>query len=569
MAFVGRMLLDDTVTGQLAEAERTSSVTRHALAHARDFRRHLGRSEEREHANEALRESEGRLSLIYNAVSDLLFLIGVEPDGVYRFLSVNVTFLSVTSLVREEVIGRKIDEVLPLAAVSFAKERYAEAIVAGRVLRCEEVLELPGRQVVLETTLTPVSDAQGRCIYLLGASRDISDRVVMEAERERLLAQTERLLQEALVRADCDPLTDLFNHRAFHRRLDEETDRARREGTSLGVAVMDLDNFKFFNDAYGHAAGDEVLRQVSIALRTGCRVYDTLARFGGDEFALLMPGVGAVEAVAERIRSCMAGVGYRPPGHDALIPIQLSVGVAVFPEEAGGRQTAIALADTRLRRSKSGGTGAEDPVERLRASLSGPRDGFDMLCALVTAVDAKDRYTRRHSEDVMTYSVEIAQELGLDEPTQHLIRVAALLHDVGKIGVPDAILRKPGDLTDKERAAIDLHPTMGAVIVAAVPGFAETLDSIRHHHERWDGTGYPNGLRGLETPLLARLMAVADAYSAMTTDRPYRKGMGIPKALRILKDGAGSQWCPTCIAAFLRSRDHDMTNVCRETSSKS
>ena len=177
-----------------------------------------------------------------------------------------------------------------------------------------------------------------------------------------------------------------------------------------------------------------------------------------------------------------------------------------------------------------------------------------MLSALVTAVDTKDRYTRHHSEDVLAYSLQIAAGLGLDEDARQTVAVAALLHDVGKVGVPDAVLRKPGRLSDLELKAIQQHPVMGAAIVGAVPGFAETLDAVRHHHERWDGKGYPSGLRGAEIPLIARLMAVADAYSAMTTDRPYRNGMTEAAALAILQDGAGTQWDPACVEAFLNTR---------------
>lgn len=178
--------------------------------------------------------------------------------------------------------------------------------------------------------------------------------------------------------------------------------------------------------------------------------------------------------------------------------------------------------------------------------------GLDQtLDALVTAVDNKDRYTRKHSEDVMEYSLMIAREIDIDEGDQHMVAVAALLHDVGKIGVPDAILRKPGKLTDEEFEAVKQHPQMGAVMVGAVPGLEGTLDAVRHHHERWDGAGYPSGLKADQTPLTARMMAVADAYSAMTTDRPYRQGMARGKALRILSDGAGTQWDPQCVQAFL------------------
>ena len=176
-----------------------------------------------------------------------------------------------------------------------------------------------------------------------------------------------------------------------------------------------------------------------------------------------------------------------------------------------------------------------------------------MLDALVTAVDGKDRYTRRHSEDVLFYCAKIADALGLAPVFQETLSVAALLHDVGKIGVPDHILRKPGRLADEEFEAVKQHPLMGAVIVGAVPGLEGTLDAIRHHHERWDGGGYPHGLVGEAAPLAARIMAVADAFSAMTTDRPYRKGMRWADALILLEQGAGSQWDPECVRALLRA----------------
>lgn len=214
----------------------------------------------------------------------------------------------------------------------------------------------------------------------------------------------------------------------------------------------------------------------------------------------------------------------------------------------------VKLADERLLRAKRGGA-FDGEAESVRvATLSAVR-GFSLLDALVTAVDNKDRYTRKHSEDVLTHSLMIARELGLSQAEQHTMEVAALVHDLGKIGVPDAILRKPGRLTDEEFEAIKQHPELGAIIVSAVPGLEDTLDAVRHHHERWDGGGYPSGLRGEETPLIARVMAVADAFSAITTDRPYRKGLPQDEALSILRAGAGTQWDPECVAVFLAAVD--------------
>jgi len=394
-----------------------------------------------------------------------------------------------------------------------------------------------------EVAISPVRDQDGRVTHFIGVLADVTERIAADERREQAL-------REAQEQADRDPLTNLLNHRAFQKRLKDETIRAQSDGSVFAVIMADLDNFKLFNDAYGHATGDNVIRVVAERIEAICSPPCIAARFGGDEFAVIIPNVDGAKSweIEKRLQKGLDGIYYRPSNQEN-IPVSISLGAALFPQGDLDNHEILRQANDRLHWAKTGGGGNAE-AHRVRSYANKHVKGFSMLDALVTAVDNKDQYTRNHSEDVMTYCLMIGREFGMDDKTLETISVAALLHDVGKIGVPDAILRKPGKLTEEEFDAIKQHPQMGAIIVSAVPGLEETLDSVRHHHERWDGAGYPFGLRGEETPLMARLMAVADAFSAMTTDRPYRQGMPKEKALSILTAGAGEQWCPTCVAAF-------------------
>jgi len=506
---------------------------------------------ERREAAEALKESADKYRLLFQA----------NPQPMWVYDSRTLAFLAVNDTAVERY-GYSRDEFLQMTLANIRPAADMPALMQGLAFSDSETQKSgPWRHLCKDGTKIWVEihshalTFNGREARLVVAN-NVTERKEMEAVTQHLLSQTKCLLAEAVERADRDPLTGLLNHRAFHKRFEQEADQALREGYPVAIAMMDMDNFKFFNDAYGHSVGDDVLRQVAGALLDACRPQDTLARFGGDEFALLMPGMDAEAAVrqADRLVAALSGVGYCPPGYHSILPLTLSMGIGVFPDDGPGRLEALAAADTRLMRVKTGGTGSGELTEHLRTHLSCELADFAMLNALVTAVDNKDRYTRRHSEDVMAYSFQIAHELGLEEKTRNQILLAALLHDVGKIGVPDRVLRKPGALSTEEFGALQQHPMMGAIIVGAVPGFEETLDAIRHHHERWDGEGYPFGLTGEEIPLMARLMAVADAFSAMTTDRPYRKGMLEETALALLQAGSGSQWDPECVAAFLAVR---------------
>jgi putative nucleotidyltransferase with HDIG domain len=250
----------------------------------------------------------------------------------------------------------------------------------------------------------------------------------------------------------------------------------------------------------------------------------------------------------------MSAAGFHPLGDDRIVPVTLSCGLATYPADSTNRHELMTIADANLYRAKNSEAGVQNTSAEQRANRAlRTDDTFSLFDALVTSVDNKDRYTRQHSEDVAEYSVWIAEEMNLSEETMRVIRVGALLHDVGKIGVPDEILRKPGRLTDEEFVVMQRHPVLGAMLVGAVPGMEAILDVVRSHHERWDGKGYPDNLAGEDIPLLGRITAVADAVSAMTTTRPYRKEMDWKVAMDQVKAGSGTQFDPAAASAFLRA----------------
>ncbi|MDQ3815352.1 MAG: HD domain-containing protein, partial [Armatimonadota bacterium] len=267
--------------------------------------------------------------------------------------------------------------------------------------------------------------------------------------------------------------------------------------------------------------------------------------------------------VAVRLRERMDQEGFSHAGDERTIPVTLSFGIASFPDDATNRHELLTISDANLYAAKLSDEGirATTDMQRAQRELRTTEGSFDVLDAMVTAVDNKDRYTRRHSEDVTEYALWIAEELRLSEETMRIIRVGGLLHDVGKIGVPEDILRKPGKLTDEEYEVLKRHTQLGELIVAAVPGMENIIDAVRSHHERWDGQGYPDGLADADIPFLGRLLAVADAFSAMTTTRAYRKGLELVAALDEIASNIGTQFDPTMAVAFLRAAQKQWPDV--------
>jgi diguanylate cyclase (GGDEF)-like protein/putative nucleotidyltransferase with HDIG domain len=390
--------------------------------------------------------------------------------------------------------------------------------------------------------------------------RALVESVALEAGTS---LQNARLYYDARHRADRDSVTSLLNHRAVQESLNELLRQARTDGGRFSIVMMDLNNFKFFNDTYGHPIGDEVLRTVAHCLREVCRAEDLLGRYGGDEFIALLPDTdeNGARNVCRRISASLDQHHFEAePG--SRIPINVAFGWAAFPQDGDAALDLLTSADSSLYENKrSGGALAlpqqaeitsevRDEMRRLKSRATG--GSFGVLDALVTAIDNKDHYTRRHSEEVTHMALLIARELNYEEDVLRAVRISGLLHDVGKIAVPDDVLRHPGRLTDEQWSIMKQHPVFGALIVKDLPHLDEVLGGVRHHHERWDGKGYPDALEGEAIPTLGRLLAVPDCYSAMTTDRPYRKGFTAQAALAEIEKSIGTQFDPVIASAFLR-----------------
>lgn len=361
--------------------------------------------------------------------------------------------------------------------------------------------------------------------------------------------------QVELETADRDAVTGLFNHRAIQQRLEIAFETAGHAGVPVTLMMFDLENFRLFNDTYGHERGDLILRCIGEAILEILPTDTYVGRYGGDEFLAVLLGISTEEAkeYAQKLQTRTASMGFHQENDDRVIPVSVACGISSFPQDCKSRHDLISLADSNLCEAKQQGEAvcSSSPMHFILQELRADPE-FETLDAMVTAVDNKDAYTRRHSEDVTQFALWIAEELFVSEGAiLRSIRVGGLLHDVGKIGVPANILCKPGRLTGEEYDTLKRHPRLGALIVGSVPGMESVLDAVRSHHERWDGKGYPDATAGKATPWLGRLMAVADAFSAMTTDRPYRKGLEIASAILEIEKGAGTQFDPEMARAFL------------------
>jgi diguanylate cyclase (GGDEF)-like protein len=371
-----------------------------------------------------------------------------------------------------------------------------------------------------------------------------------------------------------DQLTGLANRRHFEQVLDCFYVQARRYNRPLSLIVMDIDFFKAINDTGGHQAGDELLKVVSAAIEKACRKADLPARIGGDEFAVLLPETNCADgvAVAERIRSEVCAEPANIRGME--INVTLSVGIAdLNAAEIDRADAMISLADKALYAAKEQGrnrvVSAHD-LSLAQGHQPGEEAGkVNVLCRKLAGLDTrfKDLFIRAiqeimeilehrdphmadHARKVQRFSLLIGQEMELPDRVLKRIQIAAMLHDIGMVAMPDSILLCPGKLNEADLRLMRRHPLLSVRVMEGMEFLEQEIPAVRYHHERYDGKGYPEGLSGAAIPLTARILAVADAFDAMTSPRTFRAAMGRTEALNELRRHAGSQFDPVIVDAF-------------------
>jgi diguanylate cyclase (GGDEF)-like protein len=406
-----------------------------------------------------------------------------------------------------------------------------------------------------------------RQVVIILENRQLYREMAGYADQVRATQDELRANNEALAEANArleelattDVLTGLPNHRALVAALDHELERAHRHNRPFSLLFIDIDHFKALNDVYGHSVGDEALRAFAEAARVALRGSDIIGRWGGEEFVAILPETepnGAIE-VADRLpaRASENTLPLTTEHH-----LTCSIGISHFPEDATHRNGLLEMADRAMYAAKRLGRNqvrlpSEPAVVALTRTVARPgtREEGTLIAtveALAALVQARDRSTGHHAAEVADLSARLGEWLDLEASEIYRLRLAAWLHDIGKVAIPDAILQKPARLTEEEWALIRTHSVVGADVVHHLPGLRTLAPVIRGHHERWDGSGYPDGLAGEEIPLAARIIAVADGYLTIVTDRAYQRARSVEEARAEIHRCAGSHYDPAVVAAL-------------------
>ncbi|MEF9992582.1 MAG: diguanylate cyclase [Romboutsia sp.] len=360
-----------------------------------------------------------------------------------------------------------------------------------------------------------------------------------------------------IVLVNKDELTGLYNHRYFQEYLTKTMENTDRDKTESSLLFMDIDYFKNYNDINGHQSGDLLLREIGAILKGCVRKGDIVARYGGEEFAAILPDTKEENAiiVGERIRQAIESADFYGQKNQPNKNITISIGVSSYPKRAKTKHQFINTADDALYRAKSFNKNRvetyHDILEYVCSQMDVKEDTVESLKAFINMINKKDRYTYGHTERVVIYTNWFSEYLELEEEDKIQLQIAAYLHDIGKVEITEEILNKKEKLTDDEFNLLRSHPTMGVELIQHIKEFVSFIPLIKHHHERYDGRGYPDGLKGKEIPYLARVITIVDSFDAMTSNRPYNITKTHEEGIKELRDNAGTQFDPILVEQFI------------------
>lgn len=370
-----------------------------------------------------------------------------------------------------------------------------------------------------------------------------------------------------------DPLTQVYNYRYFAKRLRESISRAQRKASFFSLVKIDIELLKNINAIYGDATGDAILREFARFLIEITRTSDIVARMDGDEFGIIISGSRRDEAVklAQRVKDMLRNRRFGS-AHQKIY-LNVSIAIAAFPDDSVSEAGFMHMLDKCLQKSKDRGgvivtasnlddSCADKPftpnvctigelkhkVSMLEATLG--RNIIESIVGFANTIRAKDMYTADHASQTAQIATAIGKKIGLNAKQLEVIRYSSLLHDLGKIGVPEKILKKPGALTEEEFEEIKRHPIIGVEIIRPLHELTDMIPPILYHHERIDGSGYPYGLSDKRIPVEAKIVAIADTFQALTSDRVYRKAYSVKQALEIIERENGTHFDREISKAF-------------------
>lgn len=469
----------------------------------------------RKKGEEELNNLTNQYATVFNGSQDLMYLIKVYADGEFRFDMVNK---KCEERFHQRMEGTKGKTVSELFANDFGKSleaKFKHCIKTKTPVIYEEVYNFLGKTRIGHTVLSPVIK-DGIVVQIVGSTRDITEQKQAEDQIRYL--------------SFYDDLTGLFNRTFF----EEELNRLDIEKQyPISIILSDINGLKFVNNAFGRQEGDALLVSAAKIIEKSCREEDIVCRWGGDEFAILLPRCAHEDAekICQRIKTAALN------NERNFIPISLALGIAT-KNETNHIQEALKEAEDRMNRNK---------LLETKSSRS------SILASLQKTLQERTHETEEHELRLQNLALKIGKTIGLSGSELDELVLLAALHDIGKIAVPDHILKKPGPLTSEEWIIMKSHSEIGYRIALACPELILISELILTHHERWDGTGYPRGLKNREIPLLSRVLSIIDAYDAMTNTRPYRKAIGAEEALVELRRNAGTQFDPELVEIFFET----------------